>query len=131
MGAWGTGILENDTAGDWLFDFEENQSVEFLAETLDAVFEDDYLDSDVASEALAAIELVLFILKDEDDDRFEDLELTLSKDQLDSPILKKCIKCIERIQDKNNNELYELWEESDSFEEWKTNIVELGNRIKG
>ncbi|MCL5247588.1 DUF4259 domain-containing protein [Cellulophaga sp. 20_2_10] len=51
MGAWAIGNFENDSAGDWLYEFEENPTIEFLIKTLDTVFKEEYLDSDIASEA--------------------------------------------------------------------------------
>ena len=63
MGAWGEGVLENDTAVDWLGDLEEQPQLETVTIALgDAAGEDDYLDASAGCEALVAAELVAYAL---------------------------------------------------------------------
>lgn len=60
MGAWGYDALGNDTACDWSWELEKVNDLGLVRETLERVLDvaDEYLDSDVASEALAACEVV-------------------------------------------------------------------------
>ncbi len=59
MGAWSEDAFGNDTACDWASDLEEETDLEFIIETLENVVEEeDDLDSDEASEALAACEVI-------------------------------------------------------------------------
>jgi hypothetical protein len=132
MGAWGFKHFENDSASDWLYDFSENSTIAFLVETLESILEDKYLDSDTSSAGLAAIESITLI-KGESSEDIEELEGVKIKDiesVLNIDIYKKCIIAIDRILSKENNELYELWEESESFEDWKKEVEYLRDRIR-
>jgi hypothetical protein len=131
MGAWGIGNFENDSAGDWLYEFGENPTKVFLEKTLDTVFKEEYLDSDIASEALATIEAITLIMGNskEDKEELENVDFDTLKSSFDTALYDKSIKCLNRILEKNNNELYELWEESESFEDWKNVVLDLKNRV--
>lgn len=131
MGVWGVGNFENDSAGDWLYEFGENPTKEFLEKTLNTVFEEEYLDSDIASEALSAIEAITLIKGNskEDEEDIENVDFEALKKDFDKTLFDKSTKCVNRILEKNNNELYELWEESESFEDWKNVVLDLKQRI--
>jgi hypothetical protein len=59
MGAWGVESFENDDALDWLADLEQADDEQFLVETLTAAIEEaGYLEVGVASNAIAAAEVV-------------------------------------------------------------------------
>lgn len=131
MGAWGIGNFENDSAGDWLYEFGESPTKEFLEKTLDTVFKEEYLESDIASEVLASIESITLIMGNskEDEEELENIDFDTLKNDFDTALFDKSIKCIDRILEKENNELYELWEESESFEDWKNVVLDLKNRV--
>ena len=131
MGAWGIGNFENDSAGDWLYEFGENPTKKFLEKTLDIVFKEEYLDSDIASEVLASIESITLIMGNskEDEEELENIDFDTLKNDFDTVLFDKSIKCVNRILEKSNNELYELWEESESFEDWKNVVLDLKKRI--
>ena len=59
----------------------------------------------------------------------ESVDFDTLKSSFDMALYDKSIKCINRILEKKNNELYELWEESESFEDWKNIILDLKNRV--
>ena len=61
MGAWSHEPFGNDTACDWVYDLLETEDFSLIESALDAVMEngDEYLNSDVASEAIAAIEVIV------------------------------------------------------------------------
>jgi hypothetical protein len=128
MGAWGIGNFENDAAGDWLYEFGENPTKEFLEQTLETVFKEEYLDSDIASEVLASIESITLIMGNSEEE-LENIDFDTLENNFDTALFDKSIKCIDRILEKENNELYELWEESESFEDWKKIVLDLKNRI--
>ena len=60
MGAWGTGIFDNDMACDWTGELDGADDLSPVEEALDEVLAigDGYLDSDEASGALAACEVI-------------------------------------------------------------------------
>jgi hypothetical protein len=133
MGAWGFKNFENDSASDWLYYFSEKCTLKFLLKTIKAVQkEKDYLDSDVSSECLAAIESIAIIkgVSSEDIEELEEVNIKKVEKELNQDIYKECIISIDRILSKENNELYELWEESESFEDWKKEVEYLRDRIR-
>ena len=59
MGAWAEDAFGNDTACDWAGEFSDAPSMEKVITTIEAVIsEEEYIDSDVAAEALVACEVV-------------------------------------------------------------------------
>src|SRR5215470_7757092 len=60
MGAWGTGIFDNDTACDWAYKLEKVNNLSVIESALDEVLNvgEEYLDSHEAQEALAAAEVI-------------------------------------------------------------------------
>src|SRR5512139_44529 len=62
MGAWGERVFENDMALDWACRLEEADDLSVIEEAIDAALapfdEEDFLDSDVGCEALAACEAI-------------------------------------------------------------------------
>ncbi|WP_435162978.1 DUF4259 domain-containing protein [Paenibacillus glycanilyticus] len=62
MGAWGTGIFENDDVLDWKEELLESEGLDFIKETLESIIEeDDYIEVDIASSAIGAIEVLAAI----------------------------------------------------------------------
>jgi hypothetical protein len=121
MGAWEMTNFGNDTAMDWMFDFEKDPTITLLEETIDSVFEDEYLDSDIASEALAALEIVAAARGRRAGDFPEDVaadRLAGIASKIAPPFLDDCRKALDRITDPEDNELYELWEEAGHAEDW-------------
>ena len=57
MGAWGVGIYENDTAADWIAELE-SVGASVIGSSLRVALEDDYLDADAGSRALAAADVI-------------------------------------------------------------------------
>jgi len=121
MGAWEITNFGNDTAMDWMFDFEKDPTISLLQETIESVFEDDYLDSDIASEALAAIEIVAAARGHRASDFPEDVtadRLAAIASTITPQFIDDCKKALARIIDAEDNELYELWEEAGHMEDW-------------
>jgi hypothetical protein len=60
MGAWSADTFGNDTACDWAFRLEEVDDLSVIQQAFEEVLAvgDDYLDSDMACEALAACEVI-------------------------------------------------------------------------
>lgn len=59
MGAWAEDAFGNDTACDWAADFSDNPSMDKIEAAINLVIgSDEYLDADLASEALVACEII-------------------------------------------------------------------------
>lgn len=135
MGAWSEETFGNDTACDWAGAFLENPSIDALNQTLNAVLDEgDYLDSDIACEALAACEVIARLkgnwgLRDA---YSEELDKWVEQNPRDVPseLVAKAEKAIAKIMDKNS-ELLELWDEDGRNDGWHTKIEDLTKRVKG
>jgi hypothetical protein len=134
MGAWGTGIFDNDTAADWASEVAEANDLSFIESTLDRVLEvgGEYLDGSDAEEGLAAAEALtrLFGNGGKSNAYSEDLDQWVKSTRIKpTPQLRqKGLMTIDRIL-AANSELVELWQESDEFEDWKSVVMDLRGRL--
>ncbi|SET35883.1 protein of unknown function [Hymenobacter actinosclerus] len=122
MGAWGYYNFDNDTAADFAEDFKAEPSAGVLEQVLAAVQQaaDDYLDAEVASEALAAAEIVAAILGRPARNFPNDLLGIIPRLDLShvEPLRKPAQQAVRAIIGPES-ELRELWEDSDEFENWE------------
>jgi len=132
MGAWGTGNFDNDTALDWVFELEETNDLALIVETIEVVFTEDYIDSDVGSEALIAIEAIARLKGNFgiENSYAEDLDSWVKSHKLEvsNELIEKSKKVLKLIVS-DKSELYELWEETEDFETWKDEIDNLRYRL--
>jgi hypothetical protein len=132
MGAWEITNFGNDAAIAWVYEFTEDPTMPFIDKALLSVKEDDYLDSDVASTALAAIEVIAAAKGHPSTDFPEQIEpdwLASLTPYIDEELIKACRKLIDRIIDEKNNELFELWKEAGQHKEWVNIQKDLSNRL--
>ena len=135
MGAWGHDTFDNDTACDWAYELEGCDDLSVIRETLNRVIEcgDEYLDSDEASQALAACDAIARLRGNfgvrnpytETVDTWVAAHADLKTDGL----LPLAHKVIDRIVGEDS-ELLELWKDSDSLSEWQASIEDLRSRLK-
>jgi hypothetical protein len=134
MGAWGTGIFDNDTACDWAYELEGAEGLSFIEQTLDRVLDtgSEYLEADEAEEALAAADVIARLqgnwgtrnaYTEEVDTWVERTKLIPSTD-----LVAKAVSAIERIISPPS-ELLELWEESSNGSAWKQELKKLESRL--
>jgi hypothetical protein len=132
MGAWGEGVLENDTALDWLGELEEQPQIQTVTIALsDAAGEDDYLDASLGCEALVAAELVAYALGRPPSEPEE--RLTALADDLDG--LREhaglAARAVEVIADPDHSELTDLWTEDGPNAAWDAVLTDLRGRLTG
>ncbi|MGC5324749.1 DUF4259 domain-containing protein [Brevibacillus sp. SYSU BS000544] len=135
MGAWGTGFFENDDALDWKGDLLESSTLGLIEETLSASAAEEYIEADLASQALAAAEIVAALngrpgmeIRNEAGE-VEDLVEWLKAQREQAPHLRQlALTAVEKI--KTESELQELWAETDDYELWIELLNDLQNRIK-
>jgi hypothetical protein len=135
MGAWGHDTFDNDTACDWAYGLEECDDLSVICETLNRVIEcgDEYLDSEDASQALAACDTIARLRGNfgvrnpytEPVDKWVAAHADLKTDRL----LPIAHRVIDRIV-AEDSELLELWRDSDSFREWQASVEDLRSRLK-
>ena len=136
MGAWGTGVFDNDTACDWVGELVESSDLSRIETTLDNVLQagSGYLEAPEAEEALAAAEVVARLqgnwgVRDvytaPVDEWVEENNLVPTED-----LVQKAIRAIDRIL-APSSELLELWEETgDDLEAWKASLDDLRSRVQ-
>lgn len=130
MGAWSHEPFGNDTAGDWSDGLLETQDLSSIDATLDAVDEvgEDYLEADLASEAIGAIEVLAKLLgKGTQSDAYtEDIDQWVKDHPLQpsAELLAKARRTIKRIQSPDS-ELLELWDEAGEADDWKASLQQL------
>lgn len=134
MGAWGTGVFENDDVLDWKADLLESEGIELIEGTIEEVLEEEYIESDLASNALGAIE-ILAALQGKPGEEItnnssytEDLNdwISTHKGQ-GKKLISKAKRAIKKI--KKDSELKELWEESEEYQTWLKTINDLEDRL--
>ena len=133
MGAWGAGSFENDMACDWTAGLEDVADLSYIEETLTDVLEDDeeYLDSDPASAAIGACE-VLARLKGHSaqcDPFTESVDAWVAAHPQPVPdkLIKLALKTLDRIL-APDSELLELWDETGS-RDWHNAVEDLRKRL--
>lgn len=134
MGAWGHLNFENDTALDLVYEIEEKGAdrIKNAIEAINSREEDAFLDSDLCSEALAAIEYIAAVKDKASEDFPEDAEEWLTPANKESllairNLIPKSKQAIDRIQ--HNSELKDLWEETEDFNNWTKVLEGLATRI--
>ncbi len=133
MGAWDVGSFDNDTACDWGYSLEAENDLSLVERTLDAAAsESDYLDSDVACEALAAAEVVARLRGNFGvrNSYTETVDQWVASHQVQPPdsLVTKAISAIDRIV-ADDSELAELWAEGDYHQGWIEAVQDLRQRV--
>lgn len=132
MGAWGTGIFENDAACDWTFELEASNDFSAIEQALDDVLETGpgYLESDVASRALAACDVLVRLKRAQPDTKAtQTVEAWVAGHPLHPTTeqLRRAVAAIDRVL-ADPSELLELWAESPDASSWRQSVVELRAR---
>jgi Domain of unknown function (DUF4259) len=135
MGAWGNLPFDNDTTNDWAYGLEDVDDLSLVESAFDELEEvgGDYLDQDIACNALGACEVLARLLGHpgytnaytEKVDQW----VVAHKLQPSPALLKRAATAIDRILG-NNSELRELWEESDDSETWRKSVEDLRERVR-
>lgn len=134
MGSWGYGIFENDDVLDWKAELLETKGLDFIELTLDNVIKADYIEADLSSNGLGAIEIVAAL---QGKPGVEIRNKNIYVEGLDGwiklyagqgeSLIEAAKIAVKRI--KTDSELKELWEDSDEFAEWLKVVRELESRL--
>ncbi len=131
MGAWDASSFGNDTANDWVYDLEEHSDLSFVEATMKKVLKagDGYLDSSLACEAIAAVEVVASLLGKPPvlDAYTEKVAKWVSTHALEVPdnVVRMAIDTLDRIQSAPS-ELSDLWEDDP---DWLAAMADLRERL--
>jgi hypothetical protein len=127
MGAWGEGVFENDTAGDWTDQFEESAPPSIVSAAIVEVLDCDDPGADACSAALAAAEVIAASrghaargLPDEIKDW-----LAKTKFQADDELARQAREAVVRIAE--CSELRQLFENAST---WRRGLENLQHRLQ-
>lgn len=133
MGAWGELAFDNDTANDWAYELEESDDFALVESALTEVEElgDEYVDQDVACNALAACEVLARLrgnhgYKNAYTEKV-DAWVTAHPSTPPPALLKRALSAIDRILG-DESELRELWDESGG-DDWRKAMEDLRRRV--
>jgi len=139
MGAWGVGILEDDTALDWVEEEYSSAGVEAVRHALLTVADtdaNDFVEVDNGAAARCAAEIVAMAFGAADPALDSDAAVTLGEhsDQVaeDTDLIPLALRSLARLT-AENSELNELWTESggDITVAWQTQMADLVSRLEG
>lgn len=135
MGTWDIGFFDNDMACDWENSLKESKNLSKIAEPLEKVLSDndDSLDIDLASKALAAAEaLARLILKDGERNSYT-VHLDEWVDQFNEVIPKELVEnAIEAIKKVSSptSELNLFWKLRGEHPTWSELVNNLTKRLE-
>jgi hypothetical protein len=131
VGTWSHLPFGNDTANDWAYDLEVTKDFSHVAKAIQAVLEvgeDDYLDADVAAEAVGAAEVLAKALGHgtQRDAYTEKVEVWLQsvKVKPSKKLIADAQLALARILG-DESELRDLWEEGHGLATWEGTIHAL------
>jgi hypothetical protein len=134
MGTWSHESFGNDTANDWAYELEDATDFSVIEAALQVALDegDEYLDADLAMEAIAVVEVIAKRLgKGTQSDVYTekvDQWLETISEQPSDDLLSLAKRVLERIV-ADDSELKELWLESDEYELWLGNIQQLKDAL--
>ena len=125
MGAWGIKTFENDDASDWIYDLEETSDLSLFEATFEAARED-YLEAPEGCTILAAAEVLLALQGRPRDGFPEEAANWVAKNKaLDGLAVRQAAaRAVQRVL-AEDSELQELWEETDDYQAWKNDVLEI------
>jgi hypothetical protein len=135
MGAWGHLPFDNDTTNDWAYGLEDVDDLSLIEAAFTALEEmgSDYLDQDIACDALGACEVLARLLGrpgysnayTEKVDQW----VAAHKIKPSAALLTQASAAIDRILGEDS-ELRELWEQGDEADAWRAAITDLRERVR-
>jgi hypothetical protein len=136
MGTWAHDTFDNDTACDWAFGLEDVSDLSYVMGALARVLETgaDYLEADLACEALAACE-VIARLKGNSGVRNAytdpvDSWVNAHPLPVSSPMAAQAAAVIDRVLSPPS-ELLELWKDGKDPDQWHNAVSSLRARVVG
>jgi hypothetical protein len=134
MGTWSHEPFGNDAACDWAYDLAAQKDYAMVEQAVQRVLDngDEYLDADLAVEAVAASEVLAKALgrSTQSDAYTESVDSWINSISAKptANLLAKAQEALARILGADS-ELRELWEDSGEFESWESSVKALQSAI--
>ncbi len=136
MGTWAVDAFGNDGAVDWTYGLDDVHDLSLVEEAIDTVLAagEEGPDAPDGADALVAIEVIARLQGNwgERSTYSETVDDWVESTKLVPPpaLIAKARAALDRIL-ADNSELRELWEESDSYDDWLASVKELEGRVHG
>lgn len=134
MGAWSHEPFGNDTAADWAYGLNESNDLGYIEATIDAALGDEFLDSDIATEAIAAVEILARALErgspGDSYSKGADAWIVRVKPLVSEALREKAIRALDATI-AEESELRGLWEDSDHYQDWLASVASLRLAMQG
>ena len=128
MGAWGTGIFEDDAALDFVAEVTAAGDAAAVEEALRVAAEEAYLDADLAARALVAASVVA-ALADGGGELPDDLRgWVAARKAPTGDVMRQAQSAVLRVL--RESELRDLWAESDELDAWCAGLQGLAERLE-
>lgn len=135
MGAWGSGIFENDDAADWSAELQD-EGINAVAQALAALTSGGYLEAPDASRALAAADVVARLRTGGGEvSPYSEAVVAWVEQNRQEPapaLVSAAVAAIQAIRG-DQSELRELWEDAGDgpLAEWLAVLSEVETRLTG
>ena len=135
MGAWGSGVFENDDACDFASQIAEERDLSRLEEVLDRILALGLspLEAPDGAEALAAADIVARLRgktrPKSSHTAAIDTWVAAAKLEPDLLLINKAHSAVTRVRTAPS-ELLDLWKETDQFAAWRKSLDELSEALK-
>jgi len=129
VGAWGTGIFENDYAADWVAGLEDSTTSFPVVAALQSASTDEYLAGRESCVALVAAEVVAALKGNPASGLPKEVVSWIRSRhlQINEDLIRLAQEAIRRIE--TQSELLELWHESQELSGWRATIKDLERRL--
>ncbi|WP_283133165.1 DUF4259 domain-containing protein [Rhizohabitans arisaemae] len=124
MGAWGYGPFDNDGALDGLGNLNGSTDLERdMSAVMEAALKDDYVEGPEMSEAIAVACLIAAQYLPAEENPNAAKWLADNPFEVTDDLRDLAHSTFERALDPQDNELYDLWEEGGSLDEWRAELA--------
>jgi hypothetical protein len=138
MGTWGYLAFDNDTTNDWIDNLETVNNLSLIESTFDELEDvgDEYVDADIASEALGACEVIARLLGNlgYTNSYTEKIDRWVATHQINpSPeLVNRALAALDRILGDNSElcELHKEGTEEDNNNDWHKVMEDLRKRLQ-
>lgn len=135
MGTWGIRTFDDDTALDWLGDFDPSAPVQYLRDALARAAGDEYLGFSECVHVLCAAEIIDGVLHGPRPGLPEPvIDIITANESNDIEIARLAAVAASRLAAvlSDRSELNELWSENTKeYTDWTNHVRDLMNRLRG